>query len=159
MFSGPIGAGPLAFHQDPGQTGFELSAIGRIQAIYRKHEQVQAIVFAHPVNATAFSITDSHFDPRTIPESYLFLRDVPRVPFGIQYRNDGQIAEIVSPQSPAAMLENDGVLVTGSSVLDVFDRLEVLESTAEAIINARTLGEVATMPETVIEELRKAFGG
>ena len=30
-----IGAGPLTFHQDPGQTGFELSAITRIQDIYR----------------------------------------------------------------------------------------------------------------------------
>lgn len=32
-----IGAGPLQFYQDPGQTGFELSAISRIQRIYRAH--------------------------------------------------------------------------------------------------------------------------
>ncbi|MCA1685701.1 MAG: DUF1592 domain-containing protein, partial [Planctomycetia bacterium] len=32
-----IGAGPLAFFADPGQTGRELSAITRIQAIYRAH--------------------------------------------------------------------------------------------------------------------------
>jgi hypothetical protein len=32
-----IGAGPLVFHADPGQTGFELSAITRIQEIYRAH--------------------------------------------------------------------------------------------------------------------------
>jgi hypothetical protein len=32
-----IGAGPLDFYKDPGQTGFELSAITRIQAIYRQH--------------------------------------------------------------------------------------------------------------------------
>ena len=30
-----------------------------------------------------------------------------------------------------ALLENDGVLVQGTSVLDAFDRLEVLEATAE----------------------------
>ena len=30
-------AGPLRFHSDPGQTGFELSAITRIQNIYRQH--------------------------------------------------------------------------------------------------------------------------
>ena len=54
-------------------------------------------------------------------------------------------------------MENDGVVVTGSSVLDAFDRLEVLESTAEAIINARAIGEVAAMPEAVIRELREAF--
>jgi hypothetical protein len=32
-----IGAGPLAFFADPGLTGRELSAIARIQAIYREH--------------------------------------------------------------------------------------------------------------------------
>lgn len=32
-----IGAGPLAFYQDPGMSGFELSAIHRIHDIYREH--------------------------------------------------------------------------------------------------------------------------
>ncbi len=32
-----IGAGPLTFFRDPGKTGFELSAIARIQDIYRAH--------------------------------------------------------------------------------------------------------------------------
>jgi L-fuculose-phosphate aldolase len=127
------------------------------QAIYRKHPHVQAIVFAHPVNATAFSVTDSTFDARTIPESYVFLRDVQRVPYGVQYKHDGSIADFVSAASPAAILENDGVLVTGSNVLDAFDRLEVLESTAEAIINARAIGEVSAMPDAAIRELREAF--
>ena len=128
------------------------------QAIYRRHPHVKAIAFAHPVNATAFSVTDSTFDARTIPESYVFLRDVVRVPYGVQYQNDGGIADFVSVASPAAILENDGVLVTGASVLDTFDRLEVLETTAEAVINARAIGDVSIMPEAVISELRDAFG-
>ena len=32
-----IGSGPLTFHRDPGISGFELSAITRIQSIYRTH--------------------------------------------------------------------------------------------------------------------------
>lgn len=127
------------------------------QAIYRQHAHVQAIAFAHPVNATAFSVTESIFDARTIPESYVFLRDVRRVPYGIQYQNDGRIADFVTAASPAAILENDGVLVTGSSVLDAFDRLEVLESTSEAVINAGAIGEISAMPDAVINELRDAF--
>ena len=127
------------------------------QAIYRKHPDVKTIVFAHPVNATAFSVTDVKFDTRTIPESYVFLLDVERVPYGVQFRDDGSIADYVSSGSPAAILENDGVLVTGSSVLDAFDRLEVLESTAEAVINAGSIGKVCTMPEAVIQELRSEF--
>ncbi|KAA5539784.1 class II aldolase/adducin family protein [Roseiconus nitratireducens] len=127
------------------------------QAIYQRHPAVQAIVFAHPVNATAFSVTDATLDVRTIPESFVFLRDLGRVPVGVQYREDGAIANYVSERSPAALLQNDGVIVTGRSVLDTFDRLEVLESTAEAVINARAIGDVRSMPEEVIEELRIAF--
>ena len=126
------------------------------QAIYEKHPHVQAIVFAHPVNATAFSVTDATFDTRTIPESYVFLRDVPRVPYGVQYC-DGQIADFVSPSSPTAILENDGVLVTGTSILAAFDLLEVLEATAESVINARAIGEVSVMSDAVIDELCTAF--
>jgi L-fuculose-phosphate aldolase len=132
-------------------------AVWAHRAIYEQNPDIHAIVFAHPVNATAFSVTDVPFDTRTIPESYVFLLDVTRVPYGVQYRDDGRIAAFVSPASPAAILENDGVLVTGASVLDAFDRLEVLESTAEAIINAGSIGEVSAMPDAVIQELRREF--
>jgi len=128
------------------------------QAIYNKHPGIQSIVFAHPVNATAFSITDSKLDARMIPESYVFLRDVVRIPYGVQYQSDDAIANFVSPSVPAGILENDGVVITGSSILDAFDRLEVLESTAEAVINAKSLGDVMPMSELIINELRQAFG-
>lgn len=127
------------------------------QAIYRRHPDIHAVVFAHPVNATAFSVTAAKLDVRTIPESYVFLRDVQCVDYGVQYRTDGSIADSISSSCPAAILQNDGVLVTGSSVLDAFDRLEVLESTAEAVINARSIGDVSAMSNTVIDELRDVF--
>lgn len=128
------------------------------RALYRRHPEIQAIVFAHPICATAFSVTGAAFDARTIPESYLLLRDVSRVPFGLPFRDPAALAELVTPRRPVAILENDGVLVAGTSVLDAFDRLEVLESTAEAILSAGSLGPVRTMPEAVIEELDRAFG-
>jgi L-fuculose-phosphate aldolase len=127
------------------------------QAIYRTHPTVQSIVFAHPVNATAFSITDHPFDARMIPESYVFLRDVGRIPYGIQNRHDRSIATYVSPKSPAAIVQNDGVVVVGRSILDAFDRLEVLEATAEAMINASSLGAIEPISDAAIAELRKAF--
>ena len=143
---------------DRRETGKLASRAARAhQAIYEKHAGVQAIVFAHPVNATAFSVTDSLFDVRTIPESYVFLRDVKRVPYGLQFHSEKRLADFVSETSPAAILENDGVIVTGRSILDTFDRLEVLESTAEALINAKSIGTVSKMPDSVISELRTAF--
>ncbi len=129
------------------------------QAIYDRHPEVQSIVFAHPVNATAFSVTAAELDARTIPESYLFLRDVARIPYGIQYGiGDPSIDAWIGPKTPVGIVENDGVVVVGTSILDAFDRLEVLESTAEAIINARSIGPVAPMRADAVAELRQAFG-
>ncbi|MGC3969432.1 MAG: class II aldolase/adducin family protein [Pirellulales bacterium] len=102
------------------------------RAIYKRHPEFRAIVNACPVNATAFSATASPLDSRTIPESYIFLKDVARIPFGEQYGDGSAIAERVASDHPVALLENDGALVCGTSVLDAFDRLEVLETTAEA---------------------------
>ncbi len=128
------------------------------QAIYQQHPNVHAIAFAHPVAATAFSVTDALFDSKMIPESYVFLRDVHRVSYGEQYLSDGSIAKRISTSSPTAVLENDGVLITGDSVLATFDRLEVFESTAEALVQSRAIGPLSAMPANVIEELRDAFG-
>ena len=55
------------------------------------------------------------------------------------------------------LVKNDGVLVTGNTVLDAFDRLEVLEATAEAVINSKAIGDVSSMSPETITELRKAF--
>ena len=92
------------------------------EAIYREHAGVEAVVNALPVNATAFSVTGEKLDARTIPESYLFLRDVGRVPFEEQFGDGGAVAGRVSLEVPAALMENNGVLVVGRSVLDAFDR-------------------------------------
>ena len=127
------------------------------QAIYRRHPEVQAVVNAIPVNATAFGVAGERLDARTIPESYILLRDVGVIPFGLQYEDGERIADLVSPEKPIALLENDGVLVLGTSVLDAFDRLEVLEATAEALINSRAIGEVRCMGDDVIAELTQAF--
>jgi L-fuculose-phosphate aldolase len=60
-------------------------------------------------------------------------------------------------RNPVLILENDGVQVCGDSVLDAFDRLEVLESTAEAMINSRPIGTMVPMSAEAIAELTRAF--
>ncbi len=128
-------------------------------AIYRRLPQVGAIVNACPVNATAFSVSGIELDSRTIPESYVVIRNVGRARFGAQFGDGEEISMMLSETSPALILENDGVLVTGTDVLEAFDRLEVLESTAEAIINARAVGTLQPLSDEVTRELDRAFFG
>jgi L-fuculose-phosphate aldolase len=127
------------------------------QAIYERHADVRAVINAYPVNATAFSVTGAALDSRTIPESYVVVRQIGRVPYGVQFGDGSALAAQISARQPALILENDGVLVTGSGVLEAFDRLEVLESTAEAVINSRPLGTLAPMPDQAIRELDDVF--
>ncbi|MCX6966911.1 MAG: class II aldolase/adducin family protein [Verrucomicrobia bacterium] len=132
-------------------------AVGLHRAIYDAHPEIHAIVNALPVHAAAFCASESPFDTRTIPESYLFLKDVGTIPFEQQYGSLQTISSFIGPKNPVALLENNGVLVASRSVLDAFDRLEVLEATAAAILRSRSLGAVTPMSDAVIQELTEAF--
>ena len=127
------------------------------EAIYRRHPEIGSIINAYPVNATAFGVTGAALDSRTIPESYIVIRQVARVPYGLQFEDPESLAKEISPKRPAALLENDGVLVAGADILQAYDRLEVLESTAEAIINTCPIGTLAPMPDDVTRELDRVF--
>jgi L-fuculose-phosphate aldolase len=134
-------------------------AAGLHRAIYRAHPEIQAVVNALPLNGAAFSVSDAGLDTRTIPESYLFLKDVPKIPFEHQFGDGAEVGALVGPNNPVALLEHNGVLVAGRTVLDAFDRLEVLEATAAAIIRSRALGPISAMGPEVIQELLGAFPG
>jgi L-fuculose-phosphate aldolase len=134
-------------------------AAGLHRAIYRAHPEIQAIVNALPLNGTAFCVSDFPLDTRTIPESYLFLKDVGKIAFADQFGSGQEVAAVVGTKNPVALLENNGVVVAGRTVLDAFDRLEVLEATAAAIIRSRALGSISAMGPEVIQELSSAFPG
>ncbi|MEO1235495.1 MAG: class II aldolase/adducin family protein [Planctomycetota bacterium] len=128
-------------------------------AIYAAHPEVHAVINAYCVNATAFSVGRTPLDSRTIPESYVFLREVQRVSYEDATTDPDAVARTVGPTRPVALIENDGVLACGKDVLAAFDCLEVLESTAEAVINSRPLGDVLPMGDGPIRELEEAFFG
>jgi L-fuculose-phosphate aldolase len=127
------------------------------EAIYRRRPEIGAIINACPVNATAFSVTSVPLDTRTIPESYVVVRQVGRVTYGLQFEDREELARRFSPSQPTAILENDGVMVTGVDVLEAYDRLEVLESTAEALVNCRAVGTLAPLSHDAIRELERVF--
>lgn len=127
------------------------------EKIYETHPDIQAILLAHPVHAMAFAVTDAAFDARTIPESYILLRDVKKITYEEIYTNPDQMAKEFVPSCPAVMVENDCVIVTGGSLLQAFDRLEVMESTAHSIISAQEIGPIVHITDPEIEEIKEAF--
>lgn len=126
-------------------------------AIYRTHPEIGCIITAQSPYATAYAISGQPFRTRTIPESYIMLLDVPKLPFGAQYSDPDTVAKMLSPQCPVILLQNDGVLTTGGSVLQAFDRLEVVEFTARSLIETRSIGPVVPIGEDEIRDLQAKF--
>ncbi len=127
------------------------------QAIYDRHPGIRSILVAHPPHIMAFAVTDAAFDSRTIPESYILLRSVPKLPFGSSFLQPGMTAEMISPASPMLICENDCVIVTGGSLLQAFDRLEVAEYSAHSIISSTELGSIRRISDEEVAEIDRAF--
>lgn len=128
------------------------------QAIYACNPDVNSIMSAQCPNATAYAITDARFDSRTIPESFILLRDVPLIPFKTLYTQADTVAGMVSLHSPVLLVENDCVLAVGTDVLNAFDRLEVAEYSARSLIDTAVLGPLVPISDEEIRNLEKAFG-
>lgn len=126
--------------------------------IYKMHPHINSIVIAHPPCIMAFAVSDQELDSRTIPESYILMRNIPKLEFGSIYTNEEKTAEVFKENTPIAIVKNDCVIVTGDSLLNAFDRLEVAEYSAKAIIASLKLGEMVKINDEQIDEIEDAFG-
>jgi L-fuculose-phosphate aldolase len=135
------------------------SRASRLHAeIYARHPGVGAIINAQPAHASAFCVTNSNLSTYTIPESYVVLNEVPKLPFLRIVEDAAEIASRMSlEKTPVVLIANEGALVMGRTLLEAFDRLEVLEATSEALLLAKPLGPITPMAGAAIDELRKVF--
>ena len=123
------------------------------QIIYADHPEINCIITAQAPNAMAFSVTGRVMDTKTIPESYVVLRDVPLLPYGQPYLAPAEVSARLSKRTPVLFIRNDTVLTTGASIHQAFDRLEVADFTAFSLINTLPLGELVPIGEQEIAEL------
>ena len=103
-----------------------------------------AVVHAHPTYASAFTALSRDggvaIDTRLIAESYYILED----PIFVDYRLMGTVdlAEHVAMKAfdhDVLLLENHGVLTIGKSLLDAFDKIELLERASQMTLYTRLM--------------------
>jgi len=126
--------------------------------IYNAHPDINCIIIGHPVNIMAYSITDEIFNARAIPESYVLLRDVPILKLEDRIKNSEKLISSISNNNPVVIIKNDCFIATGKSLLEAFDRMEVAEYSAKALVTASVLGKVAPITEQQTQELKTVFG-
>lgn len=126
-------------------------------AIYDAHPGIECVITAQSPHITAFAIASARFDTRTIPESYILLRDVPIIPYGAQFLEPRAVAQALSEDTPVLLIQNDAVLTVGRTVLQAFDRLEVAEYSARSLIDTAAIGALVPIGEKDISELEAEF--
>ncbi|MCA9731836.1 MAG: class II aldolase/adducin family protein [Deferribacteres bacterium] len=129
------------------------------QAIYKKHPAIRSIITAQSPGVTAYAISEQFFETRTIPESYVVLRDIPKIVYGKQYNEPEEVANSLSDIINVLLIQNDCLLTTGKSSLEAFDRLEVAEFSANSLIASKDIGECVKIGNQEIADLNEKFFG
>lgn len=127
------------------------------ELIYHRHPEIQAIIAAQPANIMAFAITDRPIDTTLMPEPYLLLRELTRVPYGLNYENPQKTADILTGYVTGVILENDGIITSGQDLTQAFDRLEVAEFTARAVIIADDQQSLTALNTEQMAEIDSGF--
>lgn len=127
-------------------------------AIYKRKKDVTAIVHAHPVFASLFTAVRAKINTNLTAEAKAILGD----PLFVKYAVMGSaaLAEVASEnilKSDILLLENHGILTTGSNLLRAFDKIEVLENAAKMTLMSEMTGRKKPLDRARILELEKLF--
>jgi len=126
------------------------------QEIYKRNSKINSIIMTQSPYLMAFGISNSSLNVRTIPESWIFLQDIPAVAYGKHFKANNS-PEILDNCKTALIVENDSVIITGDELLQTFDYLEVAEFSAKSIVLSKSLGDMVPINDAEVEALREKF--
>jgi L-fuculose-phosphate aldolase len=127
-------------------------------AIYKKKKDITAIVHAHPVFASLFTAIRAKINTNLTAEARAILGD----PLFVKYAVMGSVAlaDVAAEnilKSDILLLENHGILTTGSNLLQAFDKIEVLENAAKMTLLSEMTGRKNPLDRARILELERLF--
>ncbi len=129
--------------------------------VYNGRPDVNAVVHAHPMYATAHAIAGIPLVKQIMPESTIFLGEVPIAPYGLP--STQEIPDAIEPffnTHDAVLLENHGALSWGIDLMTAYFKMEGLEFYAELSYRSQMLGGAKELPAKEVKrliDLRKTF--
>lgn len=127
-------------------------------SIYRNNKDVVAIVHAHPLFASSFTAMKHKIKTNLTAEAKAILGDPLVVPYAVM--GSGELASLVagsSMRSDILLLENHGILTTGKTLLQAFDKIEVLENAAKMTLIVNITEKGSPLSKTREREIEKLF--
>ncbi len=125
---------------------------------------INAVVHAHPVYASAFTTMKKPINTKLLAESWFLLEEPAFAPY--KRMGSADLAATVSTcvkDSNVVLMENHGVLTVGKSLLAAFDLIEVLENSAKMTCITQMMSlanwEVSPLNKERCEELMEMKKG
>jgi len=122
--------------------------------IYQDHPNIGAVVHAHPVTASVFCCCETPIRHDLFAEHYCLMQKPLLVPYAMT--SGDALADIVAEyagKAPCLLLESHGITTTGASLLQAFDRLELLEIAARVTLMVPRLDGVKPLNDRQKEDL------
>ncbi len=130
--------------------------------VYKHRPDVQSVVHAHPMYATAFAIAGIPLTQPIMPEAVIALGCVPIAEYGTPSTNEiPDAVEKYLPYFDAVLLENHGALAYSDSLLSAYHKMESLEFYAKLLYISNQLGGPQELSKQQVErlyEIRRQFG-
>lgn len=126
--------------------------------IYRKNNEVSAIVHAHPVFASSFTAMKWTINTSLTAEARAICGEPKFVPYALM--GSSELADVTAENASEAdvmLLENHGILTTGKTLLSAFDKLEVLENAAKMTLIVEMTGKKKSLSPSRLRQLDKLF--
>lgn len=127
-------------------------------AIYKKRPDINAIVHAHPVYATAFSLSDEKFDTSLTGETRALLGTP--VIAGYKLMGTEELAAEVSSvceHSNVIIMKHHGIITVGKTLFEAYDRMELCEVNAKMLYISRIMGFSARLSKNQLDEIDMLF--
>lgn len=129
-------------------------------ACFRARPDVQVVMHAHPVHATALGLTRHGLGVPALPEMLVSLgANIPLLEYAMPKSpaQEKALAEALTMgDADAALLAGNGVIVVGVDLEQAFLRLELIEHYARMLAAARSFGDVQPLPDADVERLLQA---
>jgi L-fuculose-phosphate aldolase len=136
------------------------SELGLHLAAYRARQDINAVVHAHPVTATAFTLIGQTVPDGVLAELMLTVGSVGLAPY-LQPGTD-EVGISVAPlfrNHDVVLLAHHGAVALGRSLQEAHFAMESLEHGARMIHLARQIGSVVTLDSAACDALRAARRG
>jgi len=122
--------------------------------IYEKRGDINAVVHAHPLHATAHAICHIPLDKQIMPEATISLGIVPIAEYGAP--STTELPESLLPyleEYDAVLLANHGAVTYGEDVISAYYKMESLEFYAKLLYLASNIGTPRELPPERVTQL------